>query len=292
MGYLSLLISLLAGSTKGFFGKKVSSYVSTQKQSAFVNAVRMVLCVLISLAVLAVQSSGEKLSMDRAAWIYGALAGVMLSVFMVTWVLAVRRGAFMLISVTQMFGVVVTLLCAAVVFKTPFLPRQIVGVGLLIAAVLLMGSYSASLKGKLDLTTVVLLVLCGLSSGFYDFSLKLFREFSEAKIASLNLISYAISAVVLTAAFLVPTKEPPLEAKSLLRKTILPLLVMSACLFLNSYFKTLANDDLSPAQVYPIYQAGGLILSAVMSAAFFKERITLRCIIGMALAFVSILLLK
>jgi len=35
-----------------------------------------------------------------------------------------------------------------------------------------------------------------------------------------------------------------------------------------------------------------LIFSAVMAAVFFKEKITARCVIGMVLAFIAILLLK
>ena len=83
-----------------------------------------------------------------------------------------------------------------------------------------------------------------------------------------------------------------LDAKELIRSTCVSILIMSVCLFINSYFKAMANDYLTPTQVYPIYQAGGLIFSALMAAFFFKEKITLRCAIGLVLAFIAILLLK
>ena len=292
MGYFSVFISLLAGSAKGFFGKRISGTVKTQRQSVLVNSVRMGICVLISLAMLLPQMLGGGLFIDGAAWAVGVFSGGTLSVFLVTWLLAVRRGAFMLISVTQMFGMVVTLICAFIVFSTPLVPRQMLAILLLIVAVLIMGSYSASLKGRLDWKTVVLLLLCGIFSGLYDFSLKLFANLSSSDISVLNLISYAIAALALGLAFLLPSREERFDAPSLIRATLIPILIMSVCLFVNSYFKTLANQYLSAAQVYPIYQAGGLILSAVMSAVFFKEKITVRCVIGMILAFVSILLLK
>ncbi len=292
MGYISIFVALLAGTAKGFFGKRISKSVTTQKQSVLVNAVRMVICVLISLAVLAFGDMRNGILIDGAAWLFGALAGVTLSMFLVTWLLAVRRGAFMLISVTQMFGVVVTLVCAFFVFRDPIYPRQLFAVLLLVAAVLIMGSYSSSLKGKLDVGTILLLFLCGISSGLYDFSLKLFTHYSEASVSALNLISYAISALVLGTVFFLPSQEARFNVKKLLRATVVPILIMSVCLFLNSYFKALANNYLMPTQVYPIYQAGGLIFSASMAAAFFGEKITPRCVAGMILAFVSILLLK
>ncbi len=292
MGYFSVFVALLAGSAKGFFGKRISGTVKTQRQSVLVNAVRMVICVLISLIALAPDAMRDGIYIDSAAWLWGAVSGIALSVFLVTWLLAIRRGAFMLISVTQMFGVVVTLVCAFFVFRTPILPRQLFAILLLIVAVLIMGSYSASLKGKFSLGTIALLFLCGISSGLYDFSLKLFTHYSSSSISSLNLISYSIAAIVLGCVFFLPTKEERFDAKKMLRTTFVSVLIMSLCLFVNSYFKALANNYLSPAQVYPIYQAGGLIFSAVMSAIFFKEKITPRCVVGLILAFVSILLLK
>ena len=292
MGYFSLLIALFSGTAKGFFGKRISGTVATQRQSVLVNSVRMVICVLISLVLLAPEALRGGIYIDGAAWLFGALAGITLSLFLVTWLLAVRRGAFMLISVTQMFGVVITLVCSFFVFQTPVLPRQFIAIAILMLAVWIMGSYSAALKGRLGLGTVALLLLCGVSSGLYDFSLKLFTYYSESNISTLNLISYAIAAIVLGGVFFLPTREEPFEVKGLLRATVFPVLIMSVCLFLNSYFKALANNYLSPAQVYPIYQAGGLIFSAAMSAVFFKEKITPRCVVGLILAFVSILLLK
>ena len=39
-------------------------------------------------------------------------------------------------------------------------------------------------------------------------------------------------------------------------------------------------------------QAGGLILSTLIGSVFFKERVTVRCVIGLVLACAAILLLK
>lgn len=292
MGYISILIALLAGTTKGFLGKKISGSVSTQKQSVLVNAIRMVICIFISAAVLAVEAWDGGIYIDGAAWLFGSLAGVTVSLFMVTWLLAVRHGAFMLISVAQMFGVVVTLVCSFIAFRSPITPWQLLAMVILIAAVLIMGSYSTALKGRLSVSAVILLILCGVSSGLYDFSLKLFTHYSDASVSALNLISYVIAAIALFLVFLIPTGEGSFDAKQMLHSMWGPLLIMSACLFINSYFKALANNYLTPAQVYPIYQAGGLIFSAVMAAVFFKEKITPRCVCGLILAFVAILLLK
>ncbi|MBQ9784336.1 MAG: EamA family transporter [Clostridia bacterium] len=292
MGYICILVALLAGTTKGYMGKRLGNTVSTHRQSVFVNMIRMVICIFISVGVLAVEAWGAGVRLDSAAWAFGAMAGVTVSVFMVTWLLAVRRGAFMLISVAQMFGVVVTLVCSLIVFRTPISWRQCLAMVILIAAVLIMGSYSTALKGRLGVGAIILLILCGVSSGLYDFSLKLFTHYSASSVATLNLITYVIAALALLLVFALPSGGEKFDAAGMLRSTFVSILIMSVCLFVNSYFKALANNYLTPAQVYPIYQAGGLIASAVMAAVFFRERITPRCVVGLILAFVAIILLK
>ena len=167
-----------------------------------------------------------------------------------------------------------------------------IAIALLIVAVIIMASYSTKLKGRLSTKAIILLVLCGLSSGLYDFSLKLFTGFSGASVSTLNFFSYLVSTVVLGAIFLFCKDKSAFDAKKMLHDTGIVVVVMSICLFTNSYFKALANNYIPPAQLYPVYQAGGLIVSALMSRIFFKEKITPRCILGLMIAFVSILLLK
>ena len=47
MGYLFLAISLLAGITKGYCGKKTSGYVNGYSGAMLANFVRMFFCIVI-----------------------------------------------------------------------------------------------------------------------------------------------------------------------------------------------------------------------------------------------------
>ena len=292
MGYLCIIISLFSGAFKGFIGKKISGRVDTAKKSAFVNVLRMAICIMISSLLLLPEIIGGSFVFDWQALVFGIMSGVTLSVFVISWMLAVREGAYTLVSVAQMFGVVVTILCALLVFRDPISPWQILAIGILIISVLVMVSYSKGVKGKITPKAIFLLVLCGGSSGLNDFSMKLFVAYSSANVTLLNLLTFAIAFFFLIGVFVVDGGKEIVDTKELFRKNWFPILLMAACLYLNSYFKAFSNNYFSPVILYPIYQAGGLILSATMSAAFFKEKITPRCIIGLALAFVAILLLK
>lgn len=52
MGYIYLLISLITGATKCFFGKKVSTLVTGTRGAALTNMIRMAFCALISILLL------------------------------------------------------------------------------------------------------------------------------------------------------------------------------------------------------------------------------------------------
>ena len=67
---------------------------------------------------------------------------------------------------------------------------------------------------------------------------------------------------------------------------------MSVCLFLNSYFKTMAAGILPSAILYPLSQGASLILSSFMSMLFFKEKLTAKCITGIALSFAGLLIIN
>jgi len=290
MGYCFVLISLLAGSTKGFLGKLLSNRVSTHNSSVFMNLIRMLICIFIGFGVLVLEPASK---LDLCGLVFGILAGVSISVFTITWLLAIKYGAFMLVSIAQMFGVIVTLFLSFVIFREFVSTSQLVGVILVVIAILIMISYNNTTKGKLSKKAALYLFLCGLSSGLLDFSQKLFTHYSEGSVALLNFITYISAAVLLGIYFIMFSKsDTTIQYKSLFKDTFFVILGMSVCLFLNSYFKALSTNYLTATQIYPVYQAGGLILSALMSAIFFKERITRRCIIGMCLAFIAILLLK
>jgi len=292
MGYIFLLIALIAGTTKGFLGKKLSNTVVTHRQSVFVNLIRMILCIVISIGVLLVQSGGFRIVIDIPALIFGSMAGVTLSVFTVTWLMSMRHGVYMLVSVAQTFGMVITLVGSFLVFREKIGWQQILGVGILIAAVLVTASYSRSQKGRLTVKAVILLILCGVSCGLYDFSQKLFTAFSTAEISTLNLLTYIAAAMVLFLFFMISEADAQIKTKELFRKTIWNVMAASVCLFVNSYFMALSTRYLTATQLYPVSRAGGMIAAALMSAIFFGEKITLRCVAGISLSFIAILLLK
>lgn len=296
MGYLFLAFALLAGSTKGYCGKKTSGFVREYKDAMFTNFIRMVLCILISFVLLLAGGRLSLLKVGTDVILITLLSGVTTSVFVVAWLLAVRRGAYMMLDVFLMLGVIVPLLLSEFLFDEKIRLNQWAGLLVLLAAVVIMCSYNNQIKEKMSLKSLGLLVLCGIANGLTDFSQKLYvKTVSDSSAAVFNFYTYIFSALVLLVFYIgakVTDKTGSSSETDVLRRVGGYVAVMSVCLFLNSYFKTMAAGILPSAVLYPLSQGASLILSSFMSMLFFKEKLTAKCITGIALSFAGLLIIN
>ncbi len=292
MGYLYLTIALFSGSIKGYCGKKTSSFTCTFYHSVLANLIRMTLCVVIGFTIVCFKGHIKFLFLDASVILISALSGVSTAVFVVSWLISVRKNAYMLMDVFLMLGVLIPLISGLILFDEDILHTQWIGLGILLVATLIMCSYNNSIKTKLTFPAFLLLLLCGFSSGVADFSQKLFTKISDAPVIIFNFYTYIFATLTLVLVFFLSEKNITKNSDSSTKRAFPYILVMAICLFLNSYYKTLAAFYLPSIILYPLNQALSLILSTIMSAVFFHEKITLKAVIGITTAFVGLLFIN
>lgn len=293
MGYLFLIISLFAGTLKGYCGKKTSSYTDSIGNAVFVNTIRMFLCILIGFVLILATEDLRILIPSRTLLLVSALSGISSAVFVVTWLITVKKSSYMMLDIFLMMGVLIPLSASSILYSESIKPTQWVGIGILFIAVVIMCSYNNSIKTKLTLPSIILLLICGIANGIADFSLKLFTECSpDGSAAAFQFYTYVFAALVLIVSYAVIRKKTPDPSKTDLKKIFKYVFIMALCLFANSYFKTLAARYLSAVLLYPLNQGCALLLSAIMSAVLFKEKLTHKAVIGMVTAFAGLLIIN
>lgn len=298
LGYLFLALALLAGVIKGYCGKKSGGTLVLASDAMLVNTVRMLACIIIGVALIAIGNDWSSLTLDPTVIWISALSGVCTSLFVVSWLLAIRTGAFMMVDVFLLMGVLIPLVVCAIFFDEPIIPIQWIGIAVLIIAGYVMCSYNAKLKGKMTLKAFLMLLLCAASYGCTDLSQKLFVNLSPVSDNSVfQFYTYIFAALTLVICSLVfrshEKKTNDLRSPIAVVKPIAIYVgVMAICLYANSYFKTAAATYLDAAQIYPLSQGGALVLAMIMAAIFFKEKITLRSIIGVVLCAVALLMIN
>jgi len=293
MGYLFLLIALLAGVTKGYCGKKTSGCTNSLRDATLANIIRMMLCILIGFILIFITGDLKNLIPSRDILLISLLSGASTAVFVVTWLISVKKGAYMMLDIFLMLGVLIPLIASNFFFNEVIKPSQWIGIAILLVAVGIMCSYNNSIKAKITPSSLVLLIICGIANGIADFSQKLFTKcVPDGSAAVFNFYTYVVAVLVLIVSVFVTGKTAPTGGKSNIKKFFGYILIMAFCLFANSYFKTLASGYLRAVLLYPLNQGCALILSTIMAAVLFKEKITIKAVIGILTAFIGLLIIN
>lgn len=294
MGYLFLSFALLSGLIKGYCGKKTSGYVEEYRDSVAANIIRMLLCVVIGFLMLFAQGETSLLKTNTQTLLITLLSGVTTSLFVTSWLVSVKSGAYMLVDVFLMLGVLVTTALSRIFFAEEIGLKRCIGLVVLFVAILIMCSYNNQIKKKIDLKSILLLVLCGGSNGLTDFSQKIFvKTVENGNPAVFNFYTYVFSAITLILILPIFCKGNSKKINTAsFKKISVYIAVMAICLFANSYFKTVAASYLSAAQLYPLNQGAALILSSVMAAVCFDEKPNGRSVLGLIIAFIGLLILN
>ena len=295
MGYIFLSLSLLCGVTKGYCSKKTSILMNDISGAALVNFIRMLFCIVIGFILIIVNGQIALLIPDiQTLWI-SALSGISTSIFVICWMLSVQKNAYMMVDVSLLLGTLIPLIGCRLLYNEYITPRHWLGSALLFIAVILMCSYSSSLRGGLSLKSILILILCGVANGLSEFTQKLFvRELPDSPIAVFNFYTYVFSCAALLIFRVILAHNKVLSNKNHIKSAsyIIYVIIMSVCLFGHSYFHTAAASILDSAQLYPVSHGCALILSSIMSSICFKETPSMKSIIGLSLAFVALLLMN
>ena len=293
MGYLFLSAALIFGAVKGFCGKKMSGYTTNIYSAALINLLRMAVCVLISFCVVIMSGNINNLSVSGKLLAASALAGISTASFIVTWLLSVKKSAYMMLDVFLMLGTLVPIISGQFLFSEAITLRKIIGFVILVAAVLIMCSYNNSIKAKFTPATVILLILCGLSNGVTDLSQKIATKTIDGlSVEIFNFYTYVFAALALLIFLAFIPRKENMDNEKLTVAPIIYVLIMAGALTANSYFKTQAAFYLPSVELYPLSQGLSLILSTFMSTVFFKEKLKASAIIGITLAFIALMIIN
>ncbi len=293
MGYLFLGISLLAGVTKGFCGKKTSHFATDFRDAALVNVIRMLLCALVGFGIVLFGNGISALSLNGYLLGFSAMSGISTAFFAVTWLLSVRVGAYMLVDIALMCSVLVPVLGSLALFGEEISWVDLIGLSLLVGAVIMMCLYNNKTKAKPTVRSIVQLILCGIFAGLSDFSQKLYVVTDGTEIAAFNFYTYVFAFLALLILSLCLSVRKSERKEPLRLGGVLPyIVIMALCMFAASYFQTLAAQRLMAATLYPLARGGALLLSALMSRICFGEKWTRTSLFGMALAFAGLIVMN
>ena len=165
MGYLFLSLALACGLTKGYCGKKVSAQVKEGRDAMLANILRMTLCILIGFMFVIAIDGFSAFNIGGLGILISILSGISNAIFVVSWLFAVNAGAYMLVDVFLTLGILIPITLSTIFFGEEIRWNHYVGFAVLMVAVLVMCSYSSSVKSKLNAKGLMLLSIAGITQG-------------------------------------------------------------------------------------------------------------------------------
>ena len=295
MGYLFLSLALSVGLIKGYCGKRTSYAITRTRDAITITTVRMLLCCVIGFILPLI--SGASLAITEPRLLFIAIAGGLCSAgFVSCWLLAVRNSMYMMVEVFVAGGVIIPLVFCNILYGEPIGIVDAICVVLILVGVYLISATGKGEKGKWTFKGIALLLITMLFCGASSLTQKMYaNEFPEANALVYNFYVYVFAAaalLIVSLALTIKDREPLRISLGVIKPIWLYVVIMAACLFLNSYFNTLAASHLAAVVLYPVSQGLAMILSLVMAVVIFKEKITPRAGVGIALTLAAIVLLN
>ena len=134
MVYVFVLLTLISLAIKGFCGKKTSTCVRQTGDAFRFNILRMLLCMLIGALVVFLEGAQSSFAIDRGMLLICLMAGVCNAMFLIGWILAVRKNAMVTVDVALTLGAILPAVLCAVLFHEPISLPKMLGFLLIILA--------------------------------------------------------------------------------------------------------------------------------------------------------------
>lgn len=292
---LFLLLAVLCSTIKGYGGKRISEYGDTASACVRMQLIRLVLCSVVGLVMLLLRMPPVLFS-DSAEFFVDLLSGASTALFVISWTLAAHSDAYMLVTACNTAAFIVPMVFGFFFFDESITLKQIFGIAAIVIAVFFLVIYNNKIKAKFTWKGFFMLLLLFFSQGFVNVAQKLYTyRYPEGSNESFQFFTFLIAAVCLAVwegVHLLRNRGKGGESDAPLpMKKVLPfLVVMAVCLFLASYFLTLATKSVASVVLFPMNSLLCLATATLMAVFFFGEKITWSSAVGLAFTFASLFL--
>ncbi len=291
MGTLFISIILLMRVVQVYFSKKTStlfptSFTGRMKYIAISNGISSLPALV--LFVISMVGGGTA---DLQTVLIGLLSGVALACASLCGQLALQSGTVVMNIVFSTAGLIVPCIAGVFFFNEPMSVLQWCAIAVFIVASLLLASSSKQSNSKFSYKTVLLCIGSFLFNGATMLCQKwLTFTNPNANISLFSFATFAIPAIVATLIFSLGQMKGTKE--TLNNKIYLPILLLAVALFIINQLATAATNYVSSAVLFALINGGHTIIATIISAIFFKEKITVKSLCGLILGIGSLLIIK
>lgn len=251
------------------------------------NNVSMLACNYATCTAMAVFMTGGWNLLPREeglgfALVLGAVSGVLYLAGFLLLQWNIHQNGVALSATFMKLGVAVPILMAIVVFGEMPGALQVLGIALAVSAILIIQSE----KGHGKAASGAGLILLLLAGGLADSTSKIFETWGRAALKNHYLFYTFAMALVLCVCICIARRQSLLPADTLFGVAV------GIPNYFSARFLLLSLEQIPAVIAYPAFSVSTIVAVTLISAAFFKERLSRRQMAGMGVILASLVLLN
>lgn len=250
--------------------------------------------------------SGNGFGLGAAGLLISLCSGVMLSVSGYCGIMCLKTGTVSVSSIFSTAGILIPII-AGVFFGIPVSAVQCVGLALFFVSAFLLIRDSRNTTGKFTAGAFFLLVGCLFAEGLTMLSQQAFTKYvPDGSVSAFSFITFCIAALsnLIMFAFFrnkkipVPGEEKPdppaapAQSVKFSRRLIISGFALAVAVFVINQFATLSTALVPPVILFTFINGGGAVISTVVAAIMYKEKLTPQKIAGVAVGIASLVIVK
>lgn len=304
MAALYISIILLFRVVQAVFNKMASNEVENIPTVLVYGAYRNAISAAFGLMLVLI--SGNGFGLGATGLLISLCSGVMLSVSGYCGIMCLKTGTVSVSSIFSTAGILIPII-AGVFFGIPVSAVQCVGLALFFVSAFLLIRDSRNTTGKFTAGAFFLLVGCLFAEGLTMLSQQAFTKYvPDGSVSAFSFITFCIAALsnLIMFAFFRNKKIPvsgeekpdppaaPAQSVKFSRRLIISGFALAVAVFVINQFATLSTALVPPVILFTFINGGGAVISTVVAAIMYKEKLTPQKIVGVAVGIASLVIVK
>lgn len=306
MAALYISIILLFRVVQAVFNKMASNEVKNIPTVLVYGAYRNAISAAFGLMLVLI--SGNGFGLGAAGLLISLCSGVMLSVSGYCGIMCLKTGTVSVSSIFSTAGILIPII-AGVFFGIPVSAVQCVGLALFFVSAFLLIRDSRNTTGKFTAGAFFLLVGCLFAEGLTMLSQQAFTKYvPDGSVSAFSFITFCIAALsnLIMFAFFrnknvpVPGEEKtgkgspavPAQPVRFSRRLTVCGVALAVAVFVINQFATMSTALVPPVILFTFINGGGTVISTVVAAIMYKEKLTPQKIVGVAVGIASLVIVK
>lgn len=293
MAGLYIFIVLIFRVVQALFYKRSSVEMKGLTMMVGYNSFQSSISAALGLVLILVGGIG--FSVDLLTVLVALLSGTALFFSEFCYINAMKSGTVGLCSMFGTAGMIVPIIAGAVLFNKPVTPLQLVGVGLFFVAAYLLIGASKTVYSNFTYKTLLLLLGSLLANGCTMLAQQMFTAYvPDGDVSVFSFLSFGIIGVLsgVMYAGMAAGKREERENIKLSKTLVICGVVLAVSVFIINQLATISTALVSPVVLFTFVNGGGTIISTLVAAIVYKEKIQKRTAAGVALGIISLVVIK